>query len=99
MYQVQLIPIFHKRPQQDKLLQTRVSIFQTACLDPLRHQVMAVPCIALPRHIFLLSLLLSSLAKQTALTEEPFTSPIQTMGKVFCMEFVVMIVIQRIVLA
>ena len=55
---------------------------------------MAVRCHALQRHIFLLSRPLSSLVKQPVVLEEPFISLMQTVVKVFCMGYAVMIVTQ-----
>jgi hypothetical protein len=92
--EIQLITI-HKRTLQDKILQALVSMFQTVCSDPLRHRIVAALCIALQRHLFLLSRTLSSLAKQ-AVFMELFTSPIAVV-KVFCMLYVVIIVVQQIV--
>jgi hypothetical protein len=58
---------------------------------------MAVRCLALHQlHICLLCQVLSSHARQ-AVAEEPFTSSIQTMVKVFCMNCVVMIVVQQVI--
>jgi hypothetical protein len=59
-------------------------------------QVMAVRCAAAHQlHFCLLSLLLSFHVKQALDMEEAFTFPIQTVANVFCMGYVVMIVIQQ----
>ena len=90
--EVQLIMI-HKRTVQGQLFQAQTFIFQTVYSDPFHRQVMAVLCIALHLHIFLLSLPLSSLAKQAVVGEELFTSQI-AVANVFCMRYVDMIVAQ-----
>jgi hypothetical protein len=57
---------------------------------------MVVRCVAaLQWHIFLLSRPLSSHAKRALIMEEPFTSPIQTVVKVFYIGYVVMTVAQH----
>jgi hypothetical protein len=57
----------------------------------------AVLCIAVHQlHTYLLNPLPSSHAEQTVVLEEPFTSPIQTTAKVFCLLFVVVIVTQPV---
>jgi hypothetical protein len=78
---IQLIHTINKHTIQDTLLQARMSMFQTVCSAPLHHQVTVVRCIALQRHIFLLSQLLYSLAKQAAVMEEPFTSKMKAVNK------------------
>jgi hypothetical protein len=90
--EVQLIMI-HKRTVQEQLFQAQTFMFQTVYSDPFHHQVMAVLCLALHLHIFLLSLPLSSLAKQAVLMEVLFTFHI-AVANVFCMGYVVMIVAQ-----
>ena len=50
--------------------------------------------VAHPFSVYLLSLLLSSLAEQAVVLEEPFTSLIQGVVNVFFMIYVVMIAIQ-----
>ena len=91
--QIQLI-LIRKRTLQDKILQTRVSMFQTVCLILLLNQIKAAHCIVHQLRIFLLSPPLSSPVRQ-AVMEEPFTFPI-VVAKVFYMKSVVMIVAQQI---
>jgi uncharacterized sodium:solute symporter family permease YidK len=69
-------------------------MFHTVYSNPLSQQVaMVVRCIALTQgRIFLLIHPLSSLAIQAMVTEEPFT---YTVANVFCMRYVVMIVVQH----
>ena len=56
---------------------------------------MAVRFTALQFLIYLLSHLLSSLAEQAILMEEPFSSKIVVVANVFCMRYVAMIVTQH----
>jgi hypothetical protein len=91
--EVKLI-IIQKRTVQNQPFQAQVSMFQTVYSDPLRQEVMAVRCVALQLRICLLSRLLSSLAKQAVVKEEPFTFPIVVVN-VFYMRYVVMTVAQH----
>jgi hypothetical protein len=67
---------------KQKNIMEEMSMFQTACSDTLRQEVMAVRCDALRRRIYLLSQPLSSHAEQTV-ADEPFTSAIQTAVSLF----------------
>jgi hypothetical protein len=69
-------------------------MFQTVCLDLLRHLITAVRFIALQLLYCLLSRPLSSHAEQTFNVEEPFTFPM-AIANVFWIRFVVMIVTQH----
>ena len=70
-------------------------MFQTVCLDSLRHLIMAVRCVPHQLHTYLLSQPLSSHARQAVVTEEPFTSKTVVVVNAFCMRYVAMIVAQH----